>query len=650
MKKTYLTALIILSSVLYYQSYAQVCGVYPQVKETWWASPADMDFGFTQDSVNLFNTDTVTFIQGLDSLIDLQYLMPKKFDASAQSGGIVGIVDVQSITVNSVVGLPVGLQYSLDAAGTASGSSYSPQNYRFGAVSLCGTTFAPEGIYQIDVNITATISAGSGGETIPLYVRIISEGNPYFSMTPSLGCNTVEVDFASKVPSPNPIIYPINFEWDFTNDGTIDATGSSASYNYTTLGNHEVNFVYTLDEFYISAATMNATETDACFCDFTIITCLDGAEPYLRINAGNGDVSLPAGSGDNVTWTSLDIPISTTAIVTNFWEYDLVGGDDFLGSDIYTMANTLFDGQIISFSIGSCGSASLTISKRSLAPQNFIDTVKVYPSSTATATSSNGTSFCNGDSTTLDLGNGSFDFIQWYLDSLELVGETNATLTATASGNYYAEVLNAGSVCLGISNSIMIATDGPTTPVIVSSNTTLEINNPNSHSVQWFSNGIPIPGATSNELNDLSNGGPFSVVLTNANGCSTSSGNFTGCLGGYASAPNGTDVDGDVATTFEAIGFSYNSQTEIAWSVTPVADGMITTAADVAAINNANVYQGNGNQIDLLLDCNTLQGEGTYYLTPFLIEAVELPQFPFPTTDTLCEPSMSLDISFDCVN
>ena len=54
--------------------------------------------------------------------------------------------------------------------------------------------------------------------------------------------------------------------------------------------------------------------------------------------------------------------------------------------------------------------------------------------------------------------------------------------------------------------------------------------------------------------------------------------------------------------------------------------------------------------MDLRLYRNTLQGEGAYYLTPFLIEAVDLPEFPFPYSDSTCIPSMSLDISFDCVN
>ena len=74
---------------------AQVCGAFPPVKDYWWGSPANEDFAFSADSINLFDTDTAEVTQGQFSFVDYQYLMPKKFDATALSGGVIGIVDVK---------------------------------------------------------------------------------------------------------------------------------------------------------------------------------------------------------------------------------------------------------------------------------------------------------------------------------------------------------------------------------------------------------------------------------------------------------------------------------------------------------------------------------------------------------------------------
>lgn len=617
------------------------------VTESIWGTPDDFIFGFTADS-NLTDVDTLQVVQGVDTAVVLQYLLPKKQFVSQT--GVTGDATVNSLQIIGVTGNPTGLNWTLDSAANGNNNTYNPQSYRYGSVTVCGTTFATPGVKTLTVS---AIGCGSlfgisecQGQTFPLYIEVLPAqgGNSSFEFTPPLGCNNMDVDFEATFVSPDPVIFPVEaFYWNL-GDGTTTTGTTITAHNYSTPGVYPVKLDIALSEFYISSVRVIAT--GGWWVDIEEASSLQNPELYGTVNG----ITIPEQpSGRDVTW-STDIVLSSSNIGGQIFDADnggFFGSDD---DDLGTGSTTITPSDGGSFAINTANySMTGVINKRISDTISVWDTIFVYPPSVAMVNSSNGTSFCGDDSTFLTVGSG-YDAVQWYEDTTVLVGETNDSLKVNTAGNYYAVVLASGSICEGYSDTITISVDGIVMPVIVSTANGIGIDNPNGYDVQWFSNGVPIPGATLDELDDLSSGNPFSVTVTNLSGCSSESMAFDGCIGGYADAPNGTAVDGAVATTFEAIGFSYNSQTEIAWAVTPVADGMISTAADVAAINNENIYLGNGDEIDLMLNCNALQGAGDYYLTPFLIEAVDLPQFPFPYTDTMCIPQMDLAISFVCDN
>ncbi len=640
MKLKYLFLNILTLSIIFLSNAQCVSG---PINSSIWGTPDDFAFGFTSDA-DITDIDTVQVVQGNDTIIYVDYLLPKKQHITSP---ITGDATVTSVQILGVTGLPTGMNWILDAAANGANNTYYPQTYRYGTVTLCGTTFSTPGVKTLTVTVDGCGSLSGISDcapaSFPLYIEVLpgQGGNSAFTFTPTVGCNSLEVDFEAIFQSPDPVLYPLDFNWDL-GDGTT-ATGSTiTAHNYSTPGVYPVKLEVVINEFYISGASVVCS--GGWYPDIEELTALQSPEPYLILNG----TQTSSGSGASYSWTGLDITLSSTTINGQTKEEDTGGllgsADDDLGSGSTTIIPS--DGG--TYAINTANSIiSVTVNERVSSILEFWDTIKVFSNSIATITSSNGTVFCGGDSTILDLGSSNFDFIQWYNDTTLLLGENSQTLNVSTSGNYFAEILNSGNICSGTSNTIAITTDNILMTAIVQTANGLEIDNPDGYDVQWFSNGVPIPGATSDVLADLSSGNPFTVSFTNANNCMALSMPVDVCIGGYATAPNGTDMDGDIAKTFEAVGFTYDSQTEIAWSVTPVDDGMITSVADVDNIADGQVYLGNGNEIDLLLNCSTL-GSGDYYLTPFLIEKADLPEFPYPYSDTTCIPTMDLGIEIGC--
>lgn len=625
---------------------AQVCGAFPPVKDYWWGSPANEDFAFSADSINLFDTDTAEVTQGQFSFVDYQYLMPKKFDATALSGGVIGIVDVQAISISGITGLPSGLIFGLDQAGTNAGNTYAPQVYRYGSVRLCGTTFDQAGVYAVNISVTATVSTpiGPQGGSLPItvYVKVLPApgGNPFYSYAPGAGCNSVSVDFEAVVPSPNPILNPINYDWDFTNDGIVDANGALANYTYNNLGANEVDMTYTIDEFYISAASMSVSNSNGCFCDFFLITCLGGPQPYLIING----VELSPGSGTSKTWNNLNIPITSTAITVQFWEDDSPLADDYFGIDTEVLTSTPANGTVYSFSI-PCGSASVTVSRRTLSVNNYVDTINVYGNSTTPViTNLNGApNACLGDTVTLESSvSGSY---QWFKDSVAIQGANSQSLSVSSNGWYSVEVIDSGNICL--SEQVYFAMNFeeviPTT-IDLTSTGGLYVNNPNAYAVQWFANGsgvaVPIPGATNDTLPSFNPANaPFTVFFTSAIGCEALSAPFDICIEGTSSA-NGNTVNLSNDVTLTHNNFVLKPANDVAWAISTEADGAITDMTSLQVAIAAGWVIPADDATGVTVDCSALPtnlANGNYYFTPISAASLIIDSIiHFPTIDSGC--------------
>ncbi len=157
--------------------------------------------------------------------------------------------------------------------------------------------------------------------------------------------------------------------------------------------------------------------------------------------------------------------------------------------------------------------------------------VLVKPSPTASITANGPTTFCQNDSVVLTTDTGSGFAYTWRLNGNNQPG-TKYTYSAKQSGSYYAIVSQAGCVPFSaISSTITVTVNAlPTATITAASTTTfcqgssvaLNANTGTGLTYQWKLEGISIAGAT-NASYIASVGGNYTVVVTNANGCSNTS-------------------------------------------------------------------------------------------------------------------------------
>lgn len=165
-------------------------------------------------------------------------------------------------------------------------------------------------------------------------------------------------------------------------------------------------------------------------------------------------------------------------------------------------------------------------------------TVTVNPLPVATVTANGNTTVCGNDSVVLTAGSGTGYTYQWQLNGVDISGETQISYAAVASGNYTAVVTNScGNV---ISNAIAV-TVYPVTPAPVISLQSDSLVSTSAVTYQWYYNGVLIVGATDGNYVPTQNG-DYTVVITDANGCTSTSAIFTMTTVGMTEINNSTTV------------------------------------------------------------------------------------------------------------
>ncbi|MEX0813604.1 MAG: T9SS type A sorting domain-containing protein [Chitinophagales bacterium] len=647
---------LLLSAVLAFVNvYAQPC-TYGTPDPTYWTGADDFYFGFTIDR-DTTDVDTAYFTQGVDTTIFMQYLLPKK---QAVTSPVTGTATVNSVQILGVAGLPIGLNYTPDSVAAANNNTYYPQDYRYGAVTICGETFATPGLKVLTVTVEGCGSLSGisqcQNQTFPLFIRVLPGSSAgVISMTPPNGCEEANINFAKQIPDPNPNLFTTEYEWDFA--GLDSADGPTASYFFDSPGVYPITLTQTIYEYYISEVSV--TLSGGWWGDVEEAFASQDPEPYMYVNAGGAAdlVGLTSNnpSGRSRTWTGLDIAISDTSISFNAFDEDgrcplVCSQDDDLGTAISSIIPTTSSPTTTYGFIHNNFTGAFKVNKRVLQTTEYKDTVTIYDLSTTTISAPDGLDLCQGDSLLLDAGPG-FDYYQWFRDTTQLFGADSQTIKVGVPGNYYVEVLEPGNICPGFSDTVEVIIEPVSTPIINISTdgSFLYVNNPDSFQVQWYLDSVAIPGEESDTFETLGSAGPFTVSFTNDIGCEVFSAPFEQCVEGVADllqidplSCNCSANDGQ-SYNVTSSGFALKSGSDLAWAISPVSDGLLETDAQVAAAaDNELVFLSNSDGSFDLDACNLGDlAEGTYYLTPFAIEAVVQDTVVWDTLEG-CRPRLEI--------
>jgi hypothetical protein len=142
------------------------------------------------------------------------------------------------------------------------------------------------------------------------------------------------------------------------------------------------------------------------------------------------------------------------------------------------------------------------------------------------------TGFCPGDSVTLTSYYDGADSYQWYRNGTPLAGDTNIELTVMTAGTYELLVGIAMNQQTNYMWSEAIVVQAYTSPVVTLSaagndslicpGDSIQLTGASGGGLQWYKNGVIIPGATSSTYQAMTVG-TYNQTKTNLNGCTDSS-------------------------------------------------------------------------------------------------------------------------------
>jgi len=178
------------------------------------------------------------------------------------------------------------------------------------------------------------------------------------------------------------------------------------------------------------------------------------------------------------------------------------GANNYLWSNSSTSQN---------ITASSAGNYFVTVTDGNNCSASSSVSVTVNPLPTASITPSGPTTFCVGNSVMLTAG-GANNYL-WSNSS------TSQNITVSSAGNYFVTVTDGNNCSASTSVSVIV---NPNPPVPNVTQVIDSLFSTAASGYQWYFSSVLISGATSQSYHPTQNGN-YSVVITDANGCTASS-------------------------------------------------------------------------------------------------------------------------------
>lgn len=480
--------------------------------------------------------------QGIYYDEDVTSYLPSVIDAGPFSNGVLGIVPLVSVKINSISGLPFGLNWQ---SNKANNTYYPSSGENHGCVKICGTPLSAPGIYNIIVNVTATVDAGSilGLQTsqIDFNFQMVlfpgTSGNLAYNFSPSSACDSGTFNFTPNLSASLP--QTIEYIWNF---GSSTYNGlNPPDIDFLAPGNYPVTTTVNYYDLKITSVSVSLTPGVDCWFagDIEELNCSNGnVDFYFTYNSGSYNYTSPTISDNaNATWNSLNLPINGLSFSMNFFDDD--NGPPFGSPDdnggLFTGTLTgpgTFNFSTVAISSGGGGTTgSYTVSQVLSNTIVVTDTIKVYASPSAPTATLSTTSICKGDSALLSTSTTGYTY-EWYKNGLLIPNSNVQQLYVNDTGNYFVRIIDPVSGCYNNSNTVYLnfypAVPSNFAISLNSSTGVLQSNLSGSYSYQWMYNpgsgwvNIPAPAGVQSTYTPTANG-QYMLIATTPNGCSDTS-------------------------------------------------------------------------------------------------------------------------------
>jgi hypothetical protein len=397
-------------------------------------------------------------------------------------------------------------------------------------------------------SVTVVGAGGCAGTSLPVVVNVIATPKPQ----PKLTALTTQICQGDSVRITTTQSYT-SYQW--SNGATTPAVMVSTAGTYFVRVTNSDGCTGTSDSVSIVVNPIPIVTVShigplvRCAGDSVQLIAISGGASYLwsdgetssSINAktsGDYTVTMKNAAGCSATSQPVHVTVSSISQITitgpasvctnSTTNYSVTAAS---GSMVrWTISGgTIASGQstnAITVNWGGAGTATISVSENDTTTGcsgSDTLTVTIDNSLVPIVTASGPIIFCEGDSVTLDAGAGYASY-QWLRAGVNVVGATSEKLVVNTSGDYSVFVTNSGS-CQGTSKFTTVKVNPtPNAPVISLTGATLSSTLATTY--QWSLNGTPITGATKQGLSSLV-GGDYTVLITDANGCSNISLPFT---------------------------------------------------------------------------------------------------------------------------
>lgn len=419
---------------------------------------------------------------------------------------------ISKFEILSVEGLPQGLYWQLNQ------SEFDPAVQTDGCIRICGMPLESDS-FELTVTLKATVFIISQVSTFPMSLYIapktsITEG---FSLLNPSGCGSTTVEVTNLVPSNGN--EGVTYAWQFGDGSPTDYEENPTPHTYNQPGVYEIAYEAIIDTAGYTLESVIVQDIDC-----TDPPLFGNPDLFLEIKNPQGDIIFNSSPAINSTPLPYTFPVNLILGAGNYtlqvWDNDagIKGGDDDCG--ILTF-NILSDGSLVA--------GGLTVEMNILHPIDTVrsvDTVIVYPQpADPVINAPMGLTACQGGDgpnliSSYGFGN------QWLLDGNLIPGATDFVHQAETSGSYQVQYVSSFG-CVAVSAPVEVVFHPlPAAPVWFNYNNSLRMtdttNLPAQYSLQWYKNGIEIPGETDFWYCSTTSGTYMLVIEDEATGCTNS--------------------------------------------------------------------------------------------------------------------------------